>query len=435
MNHTHISKRFEEIRLAVAEEDLSRASRRLLDFFIDFRLSPSLKAKAITLRSEYNAYVQLDQAAGSAEKRKQLLDQASLLVDEIESFLSDKTRHQGYPNQSQEEVVITPNEFFQKGSQSQLRQGSSVFVGKGISKTFRRAQFVFRLPTLNLELKLGEITGVVGENGNGKTTLLRIVAGDLEADTGQLLYPAFSADGNDWYRIKQNIAFIPQQLKSWQGLLKENLHFSAAIHGIKGKENEEQVNFIIHRLGLTQYKDAVWSEISSGFKLRFALARALVWKPQLLIIDEPLANLDINTQQVFLQDLKFLANSLQHPIAILLTSQHLHEVESIADNIIFMRNGEALYNGKMQDFGQQRDENLFELSTSASKSDILFGLKHISGLKVEDMGQVKVIRVPTSVESGEVLQGLVAHQIKVNYFRDISTSTLKLFRENIEKNG
>jgi len=434
MNHTNIAERFEEIRLTVEEEDLSRASRRLLDFFMDFRLPPQLKEKAITLRSAYNSYAQLDQSSASAEKRNGLLDQASLLADDIEAYLAQKLSHTGYPNQAPGSAPITPDDFFKMGKQSRLKRGSPVFVGKGISKTFRRAQFVFKLPTLDLELKLGDVTGVVGENGNGKTTLLRIVAGDLEADSGSLLYPGFSADTNDWYRIKQHIAFIPQQLKSWQGLLKENLHFSAAIHGIKGKENEEQVNFIIHRLGLTQYKDAVWSEISSGFKLRFALARALVWKPQLLIIDEPLANLDINTQQVFLQDLKFLANSVQHPIAILLTSQHLHEVESIADNIIFMRNGEALYNGKMQDFGQNRDENLFELSTDATKSDILHGLKHIIGLKVEDMGQVKVIHVPTSVDSGEILKGLVAHQIKVNYFRDISTSTLKLFRENVEKN-
>ena len=434
MNHTDITERFEEIRLTVEEEDLSRASRRMLDFFMDFRLPPAFKEKAITLRSEYNAYAQLDQEESSYGQRQTLLQKIHTLTDDLEDYLVQKSAPKVYPNQEPGSATISAEEFYQKGKGSHLKRGSAVFVGKGISKTFRRAQFRFELPTLDLELKLGQVTGVVGENGNGKTTLLRIVAGDLEADTGSLLYPAFAADTHDWYRIKQNIAFIPQQLKNWQGLLKENLHFSAAIHGIKGKENEEQVDFIIHRLGLTQYQDAVWSEISSGFKLRFALARALVWKPQLLIIDEPLANLDINTQQVFLQDLKYLANSAKHPISILLTSQHLHEVESIADNIIFMRNGEALYNGSMQDFGQNRDENLFELSTESSKSDILQGLRHITGLQVEDMGQVKVIHVPTSIDSGEILKGLVDSKIKVNYFRDISTSTLKLFREHVKKN-
>ncbi len=433
MNHSHITERFAELRQTVAEEDLSRASRRMLDFFMDFRLPPKLKEQAIMLRADYNAFAQLEQEAGNTEKRELLLDRIEELTEDLEKYLSENKGHQGYPNQSSS-GVISPTEFYQKGQNTALERGKAVFTGKNISKTFRSSKFTFRLPTLDLELKLGEVTGVVGENGNGKTTLLRIVAGDLEADGGTLHYPAFPAQPGDWYRIKQGIAFIPQQLKSWQGLLKENLHFSAAIHGIKGVENEEQVDFIIHRLGLSQYEDAVWSEISSGFKLRFALARALVWKPQLLIIDEPLANLDINTQQVFLQDLRFLANSARHPMAILITSQHLHEVESIADNIIFMRNGEALYNGSMREFGQNREENLFELSTETSKANILYALRQIQGLKVEDLGQVKVIHVPIAIGSGDVLQALVAEGVKVNYFRDISTSTLKLFRENVQKN-
>jgi len=434
MDYTLINERFAEIRQAVDEEDLSRGSRRLLDFLMDFRLPDDLKSRAIALRAAYNAYSQLEQESATAEKFDALLDELEELTDAIEAYLAKPTGHQGYPNQQQKKPLISEEAFFKGGKQSHLKKGAPVFIGKSISKTFRSTKFIFQLPTLDLELKLGDVTGVVGENGNGKTTLLRIVAGDLEADSGELLYPAFAANPGDWYRIKQKIAFIPQQLKGWQGLLKENLHFSAAIHGIKGRENEEQVDFIIHRLGLTQYEDALWSEISSGFKLRFALARALVWKPQLLIIDEPLANLDINTQQVFLQDLRYLANSVRHPMAILLTSQHLHEVESIADNIIFMRNGEALYNGRMQDFGQNREENLFEISTEASKSDMLQALRDVVGLKIEDMGQVKIIHVPTQTDSGQILQKLVAHHITINYFRDISTSTLKLFREHVKKN-
>ena len=83
-------------------------------------------------------------------------------------------------------------------------------------------------------------------------------------------------------------------------MLVDNLHFAAAIHGIRGKENEDEVDFIIWRLGLDKYRNATWNEISGGFKMRFSLGRALVYNPRLLILDEPLANLDVNTQLLFL---------------------------------------------------------------------------------------------------------------------------------------
>ncbi|MEL6845984.1 MAG: ABC transporter ATP-binding protein, partial [Bacteroidota bacterium] len=115
---------------------------------------------------------------------------------------------------------------------------------------------------------------------------------------------------------------------------------------------------------------------------------------------------------------------------ILLSSQHLHEVESIADNIIFIKNGEALYNGKMQEFGSDREENLFELTTAATKGEIIEALSHLDQISVEDRGRTKIIRTPVEMASNQLLGELVKQDIAVDYFRDISTSTLKLFREN-----
>lgn len=415
MLSTKLKTRLDELYRLAEEQDLSRLSRRILDFFADHTLPPALRNDAIQLRARYNEFSANEQAEQNSAEKAEMMQNSHDLLSSLAGGLSNQLAQDG------------------KGTDKSMvpsQEPDLVFSGRGITKTFVSPKFVFNLPDLDLDLQLGEITGIVGENGNGKTTLLRIVAGDLEISGGNISYPAFDVAANDWYRIKQNIAFIPQALKPWKGFLKENLHFTAAIHGIRGVENEEQVDFIIHRLGLTQYEDALWSEISSGYKLRFELARALVWNPALLIIDEPLANLDINTQEIFLQDLRYLASSTQNPISILLSSQHLHEVESVADNIIFIKNGEALYNGRMQEFGQDREENLFELTTSASKGEILSALEHLENVSVEDRGRTKIIRTPVDMASNQLLGELVKQDIAVDYFRDISTSTLKLFREN-----
>src|SRR5690606_22151851 len=123
--------------------------------------------------------------------------------------------------------------------------------------------------------------------------------------------------------------FIPQRIPKWYGLLKDNLHFSAAIAGLTGAENELMVDFMLERLNLTQYALLTWEQISSGYRTRFELARILLQKPQLLILDEPLANLDINAQQTILNDLRFITKSAYNPMGILLSSQQLHEVEKV----------------------------------------------------------------------------------------------------------
>ncbi|MEO1450980.1 MAG: ABC transporter ATP-binding protein [Bacteroidota bacterium] len=412
---THdLTTRLTEISHLWQEQDLSRLSRRILDFLADVQPAPSLRSQAIRFRAAYNTFISLEQEAQSDEAWTQLIDQGADLMDAFEAT---------FPIPNTPGVMAPPVE-----EASISVEKTDVFVGQAITKKFVSAKHTFELPPLDIRMRLGEITGVVGENGNGKTTLLRIVAGELNISGGKVLYPGLPGDTDDWYQIKQRIAFIPQALKPWPGYLKENLHFTAAIHGIKGRENEDLVDFMIHRLGLSRYEDSRWSEISSGFKLRFELARALIRRPTLLIIDEPLANLDINTQQIFLQDLRYLADAQVHPVSILLSSQHLHEVEAIADRLVFIKNGEALFNGRREDFGQDRSENIFELGTSLSEEVVVERLRAHPELRLRSAGQHLVLHTPVAWEAERVLSTLLAAQVPVNYFRDISTSTLRLFR-------
>ena len=147
-------------------------------------------------------------------------------------------------------------------SQPKLVSSSTVFLGENLEKTYKKKSFSFTLDIPKFELNLGEITVVVGENGNGKTTLLKIIRGDLQITKGNITYPFLDKNSSqDLYKIKEQIAYIPQELPSWSGLLANNLHFAAAIRGIKEKENEEEVDFIISRLGLDQYRNSSWKEI------------------------------------------------------------------------------------------------------------------------------------------------------------------------------
>jgi ABC-2 type transport system ATP-binding protein len=409
-----------ELRSLVRDNDLSLATRLLLDFITDADLSKEYFDEALVLRAKFN---QIDELAG--EERKQARKDFEVKFSELLNEIGGKeeiVNIDGETPQTAEEIIKRP--LISAGAITNYN--NLVFQAEKISKQYKNTKF--RLANIDLEMKVGELTGVVGENGNGKTTLLRIVAGDLAITKGKISYPHIADNTNDWYKIKQNIAFIPQQLKKWNGLLKDNLHFSAANHGIYGKENEEMVDFIIHRLGLTKYKNAKWGDISSGYKLRFELARALVWKPKLLVLDEPLANLDINAKLLFMQDLRLIANIRKHPISIILSSQQLHEIESVVDNIMFLKEGDVIYSGLVKDFGEDRENNTFEFAGNFTREELYDLLEKFNGVSIEDTGQSLLIHTPKEVEASELLVAISGSK-KVDYFRDISKSTRKLFNQ------
>ena len=302
-------------------------------------------------------------------------------------------------------------------------QNPIVFECKNLAHAYHN----FRLQGVNIALREGEITGLIGQNGSGKTTFLRMVVGEIAHSSGELHYPQFP---DAWHLRKQRIAYIPQELPEWFGTLRENLHFSATLHGFLGAENEAAVAATVVRLGLTAHIDKRWNELSGGYKLRVALAQALVWQPKLLIIDEPLANLDINTQLFLLNDLRAMSHSATHPIAVLLSSQHLEEIELYADNILMLNAGAVVYNGKTSEIAAQRTENVYEMSADVDLQDLTDALLSLRAT-VTHNGKYFIMRVPSPNDTKHLLSFLLNHDIVPLYFRNISQSVKLLFNDYV----
>jgi len=210
----------------------------------------------------------------------------------------------------------------------------NLFTAENISKSYSTNGF--RLNDISFELQSGKISGVVGENGNGKTTLLRIVAGDLSFDQGTITYfGGHTIEELGWSTIKSKVAYIPQRIPRWYGGLRDNLIFEAAIKNIKGNKADAVIDDLVEKLGLSKYIHLKWSEISTGYRLRFQLAKMLIGSPDLLVLDEPIANLDINAQNKFLGDLRAIVSENDRNVSVILSSQQLHEIENVADSVIF----------------------------------------------------------------------------------------------------
>lgn len=297
----------------------------------------------------------------------------------------------------------------------------SVLTATHITKSYGKNSF--SLGPVSVEINKGEVYGLVGENGNGKTTLLRILAKEISFDDGQLYY-SFKREPKNEYDLRTKLVYIPQRTAQWYGSLKDNLKFVLANYGINPEENETRVLMMIARLGLWNYKHLKWSELSSGYKMRFELARTLLRKPEILLLDEPLANLDVVAQQVILEDLKAIANSVNHPIALILSSQQLYEVEKISDKVIFLKNGQYKDNA---DLNKEEHSLVIEIDTPSSREELLKVFESFIVQQLNFNGGVYVVYFSAETEFHEIMAALGNAKTYIVYIRNISSSTRRFF--------
>jgi ABC-2 type transport system ATP-binding protein len=378
--------------------------------------------RSLLLREDSRVYFD------NPELKKGIIAKMDSLVREV----YDKARSNKRPVSGRLDIAAVQSEWLDK-----RKPRETVFTCSGINKQYEASGFC--LQDIAISLKEGEITGVVGENGNGKTTLLKIVAGELfpENDGGTISYGSLQGGGSDpdWFGIKPKIAYLPQELGRLVGSVRKSIQYSAAVHGILGKENENAVNYIIERLGLGKYKDAVWQELSGGYKLRFALARILVWKPRLMVLDEPLANLDINTQIRVLNDLRDLCKSIRQPISIIMSSQNIEEIEQASDNMIVLKEGKMVYQNATTRIGEERKGNIFEFRCQYSRSELEYCLSDLGHTGLDYNGFTYFIAVPLKVSGLHFIRYCAEKNITLSYFQDISESTKRwIAKTNLSDN-
>ena len=376
--------RVQEALQYFAQKDIGLAFRKLLDCAADTQ-QMSIYEKAIALtdwKEKHPAEVET------------LIEKATVLLREIADC----------------KVTELPTE-------------TAVLVAEEVRKHYALGRF--QLGPISLSIKKGQVYGLVGENGNGKTTLLRILARDLSYDSGVVKYYFTERPKND-YDLRTKLIYIPQRTEKWYGSLKDNLKFTLSSYGIPAEENELRTLLMIARLGLWQYQHLDWNALSSGYKMRFELARTLLRQPEILLLDEPLGNLDVLAQQVILEDLTMIANSVNHPIALILSSQQLFEVEKISDKVIFLRNGQYRDNAEAT-ATEEAMPLIVEIDTTNTREELMAVFKAFALEKLNYNGGVYVAYFRTNTEYSAVLEALGKAKIDLTYIRNISASTRRFF--------
>jgi len=216
-----------------------------------------------------------------------------------------------------------------------------VFTTKNISKSFGKRVI---LRKIDIHLNKGEMLGLLGSNGAGKSTFMKIVLGLLRADFGDIFLDNTKLTTLAIHeRSKLGIAYLPQQTSIFRGLtVYENLLAIAQIVKKKESEQKEIVEKLMAEFSITHLRNVKATALSGGERRRTEIARCLINNPKVLLLDEPFAGVDL----LSIQDVKGLLLKLQaRGCAILVTDHNASQLLSVVDRAYVIANGAIVANG------------------------------------------------------------------------------------------
>ncbi len=443
----------QEIEDLIASSSEADALSTLQDFVADY--APDLRESLMQLRTGYET-ARFEDRALKADPvamnriRNEILE---LTYDAIDTALdqapeapdapiSAPAAAQGIDISSLDGPAEAPASSFvpQKKQKKKKRQKPSggpveedvICRLEGVSRIYGKGKFV--MDPITMDVRRGEIIAIAGRNASGKTTLLRMILGDILPTKGKIDYPALEGTGlklrRDWTKIKRQIGSVPQLPEKWFGRLRHNLNYIAAVHGKRDQDLEKFIDWHLSRYELYRFRNAGWDEISGGYKIRFELVRALLSQPRMLVLDEPLAYLDVVARDRFLRDIRAIANSRENPMPIIITSQHLSEIEAIADHIILLDDGVLKYQGSVEDLFEGRTHRVLEVAVNAPLSAVETALSGSQLQGIEPTVEGYILAIPKQAAPNEIFTRLsAAFGNDFTMMRDITGSVRAIMSE------
>jgi len=213
---------------------------------------------------------------------------------------------------------------------------------RGLGKSFPGVRAV---EGLSFEVSAGEIFGLVGPDGAGKTTTLRMLAGVLVPDAGSAVVAGFDV-ARDPESVKRHISYMPQRFGLYEDLtVDENIRFYADVFGVSGAERERHAARLLTAAGMSEFRGRLAGKLSGGMKQKLGLVCALVHTPNVILLDEPTTGVDPVSRRDFW---RILYSLLAEGVAILTSTAYLDEAER-CHRVALLHQGHLLFCDKPEE--------------------------------------------------------------------------------------
>lgn len=197
----------------------------------------------------------------------------------------------------------------------------------------------FSLSVENLILLPGLIYALTGPNGSGKSSLLRVMALLVPPQTGSIEFAGSESD--DLTRQRKRVTLVEQSPFLFKGSVADNLSYGLKLRGIDSNESSRRIKSTLSKVGLEGFEQRQAKELSGGEVQRVALARALVLNPELLLLDEPTANIDSNSLQAY-EDL--LRGLTEYGITVVFSTHDPSQATRLGEEILRIENNRLIHN-------------------------------------------------------------------------------------------
>jgi ABC-2 type transport system ATP-binding protein len=282
---------------------------------------------------------------------------------------------------------------------------------------------------LNLEVKKGELFGLVGPDGAGKTTIMRLLTALMEPTSGEAWVEGHSilSEGED---IKEKIGYMSQKFGLYEDLtVIENIHFYADLYGVPGRERPVRIERLLGFSNLTPFTKRLAGNLSGGMKQKLGLACALVHTPEILFLDEPTCGVDPVSRRDFW---RILYDLLKEQITIFVSTAYLDEAERCT-RIALIHRGSILFIDEPSRIKESLHMPMIEITSPDTRAAKKIVAAIHGVISVNMYGDRLHIGMKTREVGTKVLEALQVHGMEIVGEREIEPSLEDVFIAKLKK--
>ena len=261
---------------------------------------------------------------------------------------------------------------------------------KGLRKEFGLFNKLIAVESLDLKIEKGHIHGFIGPNGAGKSTTIKMLNGAIKSTGGSAQILGYDVGSTD---AKSHIGYSPEHPNFYAMSAFDFLVYNAKICGVPIGDAKERADHLLKWMGLEGFRDRNAKNFSAGMKQKLSLAQALIHNPDILVLDEPTANLDPIGRYEVLERIRLLAKKENKTVFV--SSHILDELEKVVDHVTIINKGKVIIQSGISDLRKQFSTSKFIIDTSNNEAN-LKKIAALSGGQKAIMNHERKIEVSVS---------------------------------------